>query len=518
MFVRRHVVKSISALLVAAMLGGCGSQIGDTDKTNPELGGEVSLGLVRVSSLEPWRATTVSERVIADTLYDGLTKWNASSKKTEPSLAQSWTASSDNSVWTFTLRDDAIASNDERITALDVKRSFENVARMRRNSPGSESLSLVDGYQGFVNDPAVPGLSGLIAEGNTLKVVLNAPMPGLPSLLANPVFAVAHFAADGSSKSTGSFKLLEANESQMVFDKAPGSDAYVDKLRVTMFASVEDSFAAFRDDKVDWSLVPVDRITEATNTFGTAGFSPSLRAVYLALNLGSTDVSDVRLRQALVKAIDRKAIVKALGVEAEPLESIATIAVDGAREDACGKACRFDPDAARRLVRDVWPEGMPISIDIALAQGAPFNDASVLVIKKNLDAVGINATVRLLPPGELNAFSFNSSREVFQSTWAASYPKYEAFLNPMFDSASPTNVSNYSNPATDKLLGDANRTDSEDRRLQMSRQLEKQLLGETFAIIPIATFPVNTVAHDRVQGSRVQPLGNLDPSVIWVKR
>lgn len=509
-------LRAAAVLVAAVSLSGClngGSPL--DDEVTPKDGGRIKLGLVKPSSLDPWRATTVSERILADNLYDGLTKWNPTSKKAEPSLAESWEADVDNTVFRFKMRTDAVASNGDRLTVQDAKRSIEEIVRTGRASPGSELLSQIDGYGAFVGDSNVNELKGVLVEGETLAIILTAPVPGLPSLLANPVFAVARFANDGVRHGTGPFRISGADETSLNLEKAPFSQAHLDGLDISLFADVESSYQAFDQRRVDWSLVPTKAIEDAANRYSRAGFAPSLRAVYLAFNTNSPEISDVRLRKAIGQAIDRDEVVKILGVEAEPLYSIVPESVDGSQSDPCGSGCKFDPNEAKRLVKEAWPDGMPFSVDLALAQGAPFNDAAKDKIAKDLADAGIKATVRLIPPGDFTSFSFSPERELFQLTWAGAYPKYQAFLNPLFASGSPTNTINYSSPSADEQLSEADKSDSEEERLDISRRLERRFLADEAVIIPLATFPVNTVATREVRGIRVLPLGNFDASVAW---
>src|SRR4051794_2491493 len=116
----------LTALVVVALLI---SSCGGSDGNKPKNGGSISIGLVRPNSFDPALAATVSERVIADLLYDGLTKWDPKTLVATPDLAERWTTSSDQKHWTFRLKPNMLAANKEVVTAADVRASLERIVK-----------------------------------------------------------------------------------------------------------------------------------------------------------------------------------------------------------------------------------------------------------------------------------------------------------------------------------------------------------------------------------------------------
>ena len=88
-------------------------------------------------SLDPHKTSTVSEAHILRDLFEGLVMPDARGDLI-PGAAESWTISDDGTVYTFKLRDDAVWSNGDPVTAEDFVYSFGRLRESRdrrRNMP-----------------------------------------------------------------------------------------------------------------------------------------------------------------------------------------------------------------------------------------------------------------------------------------------------------------------------------------------------------------------------------------------
>ena len=77
-------------------------------------------------TLDQHKTSTVAEANILRDLYEGLVVYDAAAKVI-PGVAESWTASADGTVYTFTLRADATWSNGDPVTAGDFVFSFNRI-------------------------------------------------------------------------------------------------------------------------------------------------------------------------------------------------------------------------------------------------------------------------------------------------------------------------------------------------------------------------------------------------------
>jgi oligopeptide transport system substrate-binding protein len=512
----RSILRPVLVVLLAtAILTGCGSKHGAAE--TPKQGGVLREGLVQLGSTDPAKAQTVSERQMADQLYDGLTSWDPNTLTATPSLAANWEASSDQKHWTFHLRPDARAANGDTVTATDVKRSLEHIARKSSGSVSTDLLSDVDGFNDFTTNDKVDSLLGVVVvDPQTVRIDLTAPFVDLPMLLGNPTFGIVHYGAGSTTYTTGPFMVSSRpDNTHVVLTKAPGSTAHLDTIDVTYYPDVNTSYGAFQKNQVDWTPVSPDQAANAGKTYGTQLFRTSLRTLYLSFNLGNTNVGNMQFRQAIVQAIDRTAVVNDLGASAKVLDSIPTDDLRGPRVVGCGAPCAYNVNNAKTLLAQAFPNGGIPALTITAPQGDPLTDTAAQRIVSDLAAVGITATVNRLAPDKFDAFTVDPTREIFQTSWSAAYPSSGAFLQPLFQGGLSSNVTAMNDAKTNADIATAESTADPTLRNTDFATVETDVINQ-MPVIPLAAFPADSVEHTRVRGVNPLPTGNFDAAIAWV--
>lgn len=186
----------------------------------------------------------------------------------------------------------------------------------------------------------------------------------------------------------GPFKVGERDDAQgtLTLERNPkwwGDRAKLDKLvlRAVPGDQRADALAAGRLDLAEVTPAVAGRITQANapgkkdNADGAnrppkaaslhaLAVRKSLEPVYtqLALNGASGPLSDERVRRAIARAVDRKAlagqVLKPLGLPDRPLGSHVLMAGQQGYEDNSDAIGSFDPQAARSLLTEAgWKEG-----------------------------------------------------------------------------------------------------------------------------------------------------------------
>jgi oligopeptide transport system substrate-binding protein len=509
---RVRFVAMLTALAFVA--GACGGDDQANDPVEPIREGDVfRQGVVRLASEDPAKSQTVSERLLADELYDGLTVWNTVKRRADPSIASRWEVSDDDLQWTFHLRPDAKAANGDVITARDAKRTLEHIARRSTGTLLSETLSPVKGWA-ELNAGSQPEMSGIVVvDDRTVRVELATPFSELDALLSNPAFGIVHQAADGSAVNTGPYAVAEKSTDVWKLRKVSGAKTHLDEVHVNFYADARAAYAAFKDNKLDWTpVVPADA-SDAGKAYGTALFEPSLRTLSLTFNLGNPKFADVRFREAIVRAVDRREIATKLQSEASVLNGIVPEGVIGEQAGGCGSLCFPDRNQAKQLVKDVFPNGAPpITIDVA--RGAPFTDAALQQLVADLAEVGISATVRVTEPDKFGSVTVSPDRELFQTSWAGLYPTAGAFIDPLYRSSSPSNVSGLKREEVDRFLEEAFEANDIEGRVNSYRDAETSAMRQ-LPVMPLAQFPTNSVQSGRMRGIAILPTGAFDIANVW---
>ena len=351
------------------------------------------------------------------------------------------------------LRDDAKAANGEPVTASDVKRSLERVARKSVGSLSTDLLSVIYGFSDFTVNDAIPALEGIaVVDEKTLRFDLDLPFGDLPLLLGNVTFGVTHYGASDQTYTTGPYMIKTITDpNHVVLGKAPGSTGLLDAINVTYYPDVNASYEAFTRNEVDWTPVAPDKAADAAKAYGAQLYRTSLRTLYLSFNLENPKLVNAQFPQALVQAIDRNAVVAALGGTARAIDGISPD-IPGHQNGGCGAPCAYSVERSKALLAQAFPAGGIPPLTITAPAGAPLTDAAATRIVADLAAVGVIATVNRLPIGPFNSFTVDPVREIFQTSWSAAYPSGGAFLEPLFQTGSRSNVTGFKVPEVDNEI------------------------------------------------------------------
>jgi ABC-type oligopeptide transport system substrate-binding subunit len=517
---RRRAAGRIALAVLVVATAACNRSGGD--KKTPAAAFRAAV--VRPATLDPAQARTVDELLIADQLFDTLSAHDPATHEPAPALAASWTASEDQQHWDFTLRPGAVFSDGSAITSADVKATLERIARKDSKSSVSDLLELVTGYAAVAVDGSTTDLAGVLAPSpNIVHVDLDQPWSLLPSALANPAFGVvpASLAApgatfpDGPPVGSGPFKVVQRSATSIELAVSGGARTKSKRIEFRLFDDKAASYEAFKARQVDWSEVPADRVVEAGARYGNRLFRSYVAELFYAFNLHNPKFADLRVREAIVRAVDRDAIVKKVYAETvKPLSGLLVDGLGGQQEGVC-PLCGHDPERAKALVAAVAAEGRAfpeLQIDF---EDDKTQTAVATAIRDDLSAVGITATLRPKSLADYQQFAVSGEQELFRLGWIAPYPSADAILTPLFETGVPNNLTGYSSAAVDDRLRAARAANTPAARSEAFRAAERAVLAD-LPILPIAQFHLQSVASSRVRGLDVTATGTFDGRNVWV--
>ncbi|MGI8810226.1 MAG: ABC transporter substrate-binding protein [Acidimicrobiales bacterium] len=512
-------------VLLSVVAVGPGSP-GDGDGGGRAGRGTLRIGVAPVGNLDPAQARSVEQVLVADQLFDSLTGYDPVTLEPVAALAARWEVTADQRRWTFHLRPGAVFANGRAVTAADVKYSLERVARRGSGSPGAELLQAVAGYGPFRN--GAPDLAGVTAPApGVVDIALDEPLAVLPSVVASPVLSVVPKEAveaqppappfAESPVGSGPFRLVSAEDGVLALEPSPGarSGVAVAGVDVVQYLDLRTAYVAFTRGKVDWARVPPDEVEAAARRYGEEAFRPYVAELFYGFNLKSPKLADPRVREAIVRGIDRRAVVAAVyhGTVA-PAAGVMLAGLPGARADGCPK-CGHDPGEARRLLAEAFPAGggppeMTLDYD-----ADPTQEAMARAVQASLASVGIAVALRATPAEGYDRQVVSGDQEVFRLGWIAAYPSPDAVLTPLFRSGSPNNLTGYGDPAVDRLLASARGEGEPARRTALYQEAERAIM-DAVPIIPIAQLQLQSVVSGRVRGLVVTTMGTFDAAAVSV--
>ncbi|MGM8215867.1 ABC transporter substrate-binding protein [Bacillaceae bacterium W0354] len=514
------------ALLLAVLVacsdddkGGGKEKDSDSDKTNenaePEKGGNVSIPIVGDPIFNPWHPNAYAEsNIVNRVLFQGLTKPGLDNLPA-PSLATEWSASDDGLVWTFKLKEGVKWHDGVEFTAEDVAFTFnELVLEASLGSNGASNYKAVDKVE-VVNDYEV-------------KFHLNRPFASLPAYLAfNSEILPAHkfegvddpwnyteFNKD-APVGTGAFQIDKYISGQSLklkrFDDYHNGAANLDSVTFKILPDVNTQIAQLLSGELDAFALEdtssLERIKKADNL--SLIESDTTRYFWVAVDLENPLFQDVKVRQAILHAIDREAIIDSvLGGYA----SIANAAITPDQEQYYKedvKTYEFDPDKAVALLKEAgWEDsdgdgildkdGEKFSFTFDIALQGDLEQIAVLV-QQYLKDVGFDVSLNTL---EWNAMIQKNIIErdfdMILNWWA--YPTDPDVLTHYHSSnaGKGNNIPGYKNEELDKLLEQGQSVSDPDERKVIYDQVQEHM-AENLPYIYLWYPKALSVKSDRLQ-------------------
>jgi peptide/nickel transport system substrate-binding protein/oligopeptide transport system substrate-binding protein len=444
------------------------------------------------TTLDPALITDVMGGGIAAKLFNGLVRFNEN-LEIVPDIARSWLLSPDQLTYTFRLRSDVRFSNGRKVTARDVRYSFERVLTPATKAPLTWVLDKIEGARDFLNGRA-RSISGIrVVNDHTLTLKLEKPFGPFLSLLAMttayivPAEEVARLGQDfgthpvGSGPYTltewkhGQFLLLSAR--QDYFEERP-------KLNGLYYRIIPEDLTAvmeFETGRLDILLIPSSEYRRYTTdpawrqrVYG----KPGLNSYYLGLNCTRPPFNDLRVRRAVNMAIDRRRILDTVFEKRGVLASgpVPPGLWKAGLLSRAGAGYVYDPEKAKALIREAEAEGERIRIYITA-------DPEVLdiveVIQSYLIKAGLKAEIIQLDWSAFKHAVNEGEPDAFWLSWWADYPDPENFLFPLFHSSSVGSSGNRTrciDPVLDQQIESAQRTMNERSRYRLYRQAEERII------------------------------------------
>jgi peptide/nickel transport system substrate-binding protein len=461
--------------------------------------------LAQPGNLAPHQATDIVGAEIVSSVCETLVRVRPGSLRHEGVLATSW-ASTDQRVWTFTLRR-GVRFHDG--ADLDADAVVENLESLRRQ-------------RGF------PGRSERLGP-HVVQVTLDRPNSALLSTLSQPFFAMqspGRLTGAGSDApvGTGPFRFAGAREGTVELAAFVGHWAGPPRVQRLVFRRYADEGSlakALASGEADVSSAigpgPADRLRAESGV--TLDSQTGLNVIYLALNNERTPFSDARVRRALSRAIDRASLVRdVLGSHAEPAHTILPSTLFG--HDTRARELVLDLESARRLLAAAHvPEGFETTLAVSRAP-RPYLLEPLRVaerLREDLARVGLAARLREVPTwSEHVGLTSQGDFDMALLGWQADTLDPNDFLTALVDSASigATNRSRYRSEEMDRLLKRA-RMDRTPRARLDHYSRAQELLQRDMPLVPLYHASVFTAHRRDVLGLVIGPTGILRYDKAW---
>jgi ABC-type transport system substrate-binding protein len=488
---RRTAIRSLLFPLILSIL--ILSSAGCNRSGNERLAGFLYLRLNNnPTTLDPALITDVQGGGIAAKLFNGLVRFDEN-LSVVPDLARSWSISADHLTYTFHLRRDVRFSNGRKITAMDVRYSFERVLMPGTKAPLTWVLDKIEGAKDYVRGKA-GSVSGIrIENDHTVALKLEKPFGPFLSLLAMttayvvPREEIERLGPDFGTHPVGSgpYLLREwKHGSQLVLAAREDYFEGRPKLKGICYKIVPEDLTAvmeFETGRLDALLIPSSEYHRYTTdpawkslVFG----KPGLNTYYLGLNCTRPPFNDVRVRRALNMAVDRLRILNTVfekrGVPASgPVPP--ALWKDAYSADT-SPGYDYDPKKAKTLIEEAGAAGKKVRIYITAEQEVM---NIVEVVSDYIKAAGLKPEIVQRDWSALKQAVDKGEADAFWLSWWADYPDPEDFLFPLFHSASAGPGGNRTrclDANLDRLIETSQRTMDAKSRYRLYREAEGRIV------------------------------------------
>jgi peptide/nickel transport system substrate-binding protein len=497
----RRFAVTVTATAIAAVvaLAGCAG----AGSSGSSAADDTSLSVGLIASPASLDYTTTAGAAIPQALlynvYEGLVKID-NDGAIQPLLAESYTVSDDGLVYTFQLHSDVTFSNGAPFTAETVKFSLERVAaNWTANGPG-------------YLDP----IASIAALSDTeVAITLKTPSNSWLFNMAGPVGTM--FTPNGVDAlatdpvGTGPYTVTEFSPGERLQltarDDYWGDEPFMGDVALRYFADATAQSNALLSGDID--LVPTLSQYQLVDTFeGNDAFTvqegTSTGEVTLTMNNQSEAFADVRVRRAVMHAVDRQAVIDtvnsgygtALGAMVPP--------TDPWYDESLVDLYPYDVDAAKELLAEAGVTDLTVALKVP---NLPYAVAAAQVVKDQLSKVGITADVTTLEFPAVWLDEVFAQHNYDMSIIAHNEPRDVTLF------ASPDYYAGYSNPDVVALFAEADASDA-DTYVEKMRQATSTM-AEDAAADWLYLNPVISVATSDLSGVPVNaPTLSLDLSTI----
>jgi peptide/nickel transport system substrate-binding protein len=344
--------------------------------------------------------------LLTTNIYEGLLQYKAGTNKPElePLLATEWTASPDNKVFTFKLRQGVKFHDGTPFTSAAVKASFD-----RR-------LAVNQGPAYMVKDVESVSTQGDYGVTITLKASNSAFLDYLacpygPRMLS-PEGLKKNAGTDNAQNyltthdlGTGPFTLTDAQVGShyglAAFADYWGAKPYFEKVEIPVITDVSAQQLQFNNGQIAAILhdLPSSAVGQYLNDGKYAHYSlPTMMSNYLYVNPHKGMLTDAKNRNAVIQAIDVDQLVKQTyfgrGKAAAQIYPPNMIAPEFAKQSVA-----HDPSVLAGITAGLTPDQKAVTVGYDSSN--PDNQLVSNLIQTQLAAAGLTAKVQSYPTSEI---------------------------------------------------------------------------------------------------------------------
>ena len=485
--------KMLAAVLTMAMIFTLSSCGGGGNEGTTESAGSNELVIAIQDEIEGTDIQQIGwENIVQALLYEPLVRYNTTMEEVVPAFAEKFEESEDGLTMTFTLPEDAKFCNGAVCDAEAVKASFERYIELSEYSTDFAPIESIE-----------------TPDERTVVFKLSAPAPFMMANLTSTYGGLVDAAAASEMEKDAFNRKAIGNGPYAVEEWVQGSHITLIKNEYykTNFADVENK-GVLAFDKITIRFIPDEftRVSElesggvdiiynvpaasvadlSSNEDVTLYNYEQAGVTFLNMQTGKGALADPAVREAMIYAINRDEIVKALDDMITPVYSFVNEAQICYSEDFAKEAeekYAFDPDKSKQILKDAGykdsdgdgileKDGKKLTIELLTSSNRSTTKNSAPIIQKQLMNVGIDAQIREYESSYIKQMHRDDDYDVTFSNYEWTDPD---MLLSLF---TPSSGYPWSNDEVTALLEEARMEPDTEKRTDLYVQAQQKVIDE----------------------------------------
>lgn len=481
-----------------------------------------------VQSLDPQIQNDTTSEQVVKMLYNTLLKFEDDGTVVGD-LAESWSVSEDKLTWTFNLKQGVKFHNGKELTSADVKATFDRA--LNAEAGGLRTTEIIKMFTA-VEAP----------DPYTVTITTDAPYGPMESLMCNMSLGIMdadyieQYGLDlGTSvegeNGTGPFKVVSWERDQEIvverFDDYFGTPAKLKTVVYTVIPEAASRVIALETGEVDVIDKPTDedlaRLEADTENF-TVLRKPTISQRLFRFGCNDPIISNTKVRQAIVYAIDRQAIIDAL-FTGSAYPSTAPLAPVTFGYSNLGEI-EQDLELAKSLLAEA---GYPDGFDTKIVTTERYQNGIELaeIISQQLAEIGINAEIEVWEWSALSA-SWNGitadefDQPIFIMGAGPSMRDADGGLRGLYTTSetglNDRNYGFYSNAEVDALIEQGMQETDQQKRVEIYKEAMEILYREDPVAFWLFDMYGLAITSSKVEGVTLSPISTITFENATVKK
>ncbi len=508
---RREFLGRAAALgLIPVLAGGTGVSpaFAAQDGTPVQGGTFVTLGHQEVASLSPEGSGPTVQWVAIVQIHNALYEMDHNYELV-PVLAESYEASADGLTYTFKLRKDVTFHNGDVFTSEDVKYTFDWIMDEANASTRAANFALVTSVEAPDESTVVVSLS----EADVTFMVKAATTLIYPAKYHAEVGEEEY---SGKPVGTGPFKLKEWNAQQRTvlerFDEHFRGPANFDEFRLDVVPEAGGRMAALQSGQADnsiWQLNAEDNVTLVDSGDFTVFETLNVATNHFPLNNTHPVLGDKAVRQAMMYALDRQALVDDIFLGQAV---VATSNLSPGVEkyyNADVPMYEFDPEKAKQVLEDAgWVEGddgirekdgQKLAFTCVAISGDSNRRPEAEVAQQAYKDVGMDMQLQEATVDTILEAMVAGDMDMSLFNWTYGGSDGDPDARDTLSTDGANNFSNFSNERVDELLTNGVTEQDEAKRIEMYKEIQA-IVAEEVPFIYIMVWSGFSFFSNSIQG------------------